>query len=620
MRLILVTERTRPGSDEVSRRETVLQGEEIRMGRGSPMEISLPEIDVDYHHATVSTEGGQIKLSAVGVNGIMLGKKEVRDVVLASGTTARVDKYEFTAEPGRDGADHVLVMRVLAEAPGRRAKRKEKRALADVLPGQRPLAWLFLLAILGAFVLWPMSDVLTRTVPDQGEVVVTVLKKGETRDPHPMEALWSSGPLSKAHQGMGGDCSGCHLRAFEKTTPAACLSCHADLTRHADQAKHPGMALSGDNCSDCHKEHMGGEEPTLTDVQYCTSCHENQIATGPGTHLKPMSGYMADHPNFEPEIITAVSRGPDGKLKPELIPRPFPKDAVLQEKSGLRFPHDKHMARDGVALLTGRQPLGCADCHSTEADGNLMRPIKMERDCGGCHQLEFAPAGVAISLPHADEAGIAKIVRAYFEERVAEGTVVVKAEKTNRRRRLGGQDHNVGGLLANSAWAGEETDRQLDSIFGLRLCATCHEAQKVGDAETASGWLVQPALLQRHWMPRAEFSHERHKEMNCEGCHAASTSSSATDVLMPQVAVCRDCHRVQGQEDAVIAYLEDLTGQPLAHLTASNGSVPPELPPLKPGSKAVSAECSTCHQYHKSDETPVSPAHAELYKAALGEE
>ncbi|MEM9044366.1 MAG: cytochrome c3 family protein [Pseudomonadota bacterium] len=619
MRLILVTERTRPGSDEVSRRETVLQGDEIRMGRGSPMEISLPEIDVDYHHASVVAEGGQVKLAAVGDNGIMLGKKEVHDVVLAPGTTARIDKFEFTAEPGRDGADHVLVMKVLAEAPGRRVARKQKRALADVLPGKRPLAWVFMLAILGAFVLWPMSDVLTRTVPAKDEVVVTVLKEGEKRNPHPMEALWSTGPLSKAHQNMGGDCSGCHLRPFEQTTAAACFSCHADLTRHADPEQFPDMQLGGNKCSNCHKEHLGGDVPTQTEAATCTNCHANEIAGVKNQNLKPLSSFVVDHPNFQPEIIASVSRGPDGKLKPELIPRPFPQGTVLQEKSGLRFPHDKHMAKDGVALLTGKQPLGCSDCHSTEADGNLMRPIKMERDCGGCHQLEFAPAQVAISLPHADEAGIAEIVRGYFNDRVAEGSVVVKAENTNRRRRLGGQDTNVGGLLANAEWAAEQTERQLDAIFGIRLCATCHEAQKVGDAQTASGWLVQPALLQRHWMPRANFSHERHKEMDCEGCHAATTSSSASDVLMPQISICRDCHSVEGgEDDEIIAFLEGVTGQDLMALT---GRPRPAAPaPAKPGTKAASADCATCHSYHKAGEAPTSPAHAELYKAALGGE
>ncbi|MEM9370073.1 MAG: cytochrome c3 family protein, partial [Pseudomonadota bacterium] len=323
---------------------------------------------------------------------------------------------------------------------------------------------------------------------------------------------------------------------------------------------------------------------------------------------KPLSTFTDDHPNFEPSIITAVARGESGELEPTFLPRPFPKDAVLQELSGLKFPHDKHMAKDGVALLTGRQALACNDCHQTEADGNLMRPIKMERDCGGCHQMAFAPAGTAISLPHADEAAIAKIVEDYFVARIQDGAVAIQPEKTTRRRRLGNQVQKVAGNTLNASWAKEETARQLDAIFGKTLCATCHESQKVGDASTASGWLVQPALLQRHWMPRANFSHKRHEEMKCDGCHAASGSKSATDVLMPQISGCRDCHRIESdQKDELMAFLSDIVSPAKADAQTTSS--------VAPSTKAAPAACVTCHGFHLEDRPPVSPAHAELYQS-----
>ncbi|MBY8976273.1 cytochrome c3 family protein [Rhodobacteraceae bacterium NNCM2] len=605
MRLLLVTERTRAGSDEVSRRETVLQGAEIRMGRGSPMEINLPEIDVDYHHATVVDDGGALRITAVGENGLTSGKKRVHDIVLAPGVTVRIDRFEFSAEPGRDGADHVLVMKVLPEVQSARVARREKRALVDVLPSRRLLSWVFAIAILGVFIIWPMSAVLTRTTPEKGEVVLSDRGKDEVRKPHPMEALWITGPLSKAHAEIGGECGSCHLRPFEKTTDAACLSCHATTENHITPAGHPQASLDGMQCSDCHKEHNGGESPVVSSASLCADCHADIVAVAPETKLRPISTFLSDHPNFEPEIITAVERGDDGKLHPVLLPKPFPKDAVLEEISGLRFPHDKHLAKDGVALISGKQPLACNDCHQVEADGNLMRPIRMERDCGGCHQMAFAPAGTAISLPHADEAGIAKIVHDYFFERVAEGEVELPAEKSSNRRRLGRRDRNLGGEALTEAWAAEESERQLDAIFGTTLCATCHEAQKVGDAATASGWLVQPALLQRQWMPRANFSHKRHEEMECTSCHAAPESKAATDVLMPQISTCRECHKIEaGREDPLLAYLGSLGAAEEAPLQSA---------PV--GKKNAPVECVTCHGFHVEGKEPMSPAHAELYEA-----
>ena len=604
MRLLLVTQRTRAGSDETSRRETVLDHDPIRIGRGASMEITLPEIDIDYHHATLTETEAGLLLSAVGENGLMVGRKRVQTVTLGPGTSVEISGYRFTAEAGRDGADHVLLMEVLPPKPAR--VRRERRSLADVLPGQRPLAWIACIAILGALIAWPLVHSLSRDLPQPGEIVVTQIAEGEVRAPHPMEALWSSGPMSEAHAGIGGDCGACHQRPFERTSSNACLACHATVTTHALPEGHDTTAMG--QCSDCHKEHNGGKRPVVTASNGCTDCHAQIASLAPQTDLRPISDFVGDHPNFEPAIITGISRAEDGGLKPVLLPRPFPKDAVLQEKSGLRFPHDKHLSEDGVVLLSGKQRLECADCHQTEADGNLMRPIKMERDCGGCHVMEFAPAGTAIALPHADEAGIARIVRGYFEARLADGSVEVAPEQPVSRRRLGGKATRVAGAALTQEWAQEQTESQLDAIFGKRLCATCHEAQKVDDIAVASGWLVQPALLQRHWMARANFSHKSHDEMKCSGCHAAEKSGAASDVLMPQIGTCRECHVQDGAGDPILDTLRGLLSSEAEAREAAGTA-----------GDAAPATCVTCHGFHLEGQAPMSPPHAEAWLKLTGQ-
>ncbi|MEL6476650.1 MAG: FHA domain-containing protein [Pseudomonadota bacterium] len=613
MRILLVTQRSRAGSDEVSRRETVLDHDPIRIGRGAPMEINLPEIDVDYHHATLTEQGGSLTLTGVGENGLMVGKKRQDSVVLTPGTAVEIGRHRFTAETGRDGADHVLVMEVLPAKPVR--TRREKRSLAQVLPGRRPLAWVACLAILGGLVIWPMLHVFSRDVPAEDEIVVTALAENEVRAAHPIEALWSSGPMSKAHAGIGGDCGACHLRPFEQTTSAACLSCHATVTTHALPEGHSGDMLAEAQCSDCHKEHNGGERPVVEASTGCTNCHGQIASIAPNTNLRPISGFQGDHPNFEPAVITEVAVAADGTLQPVLLPRPFPENAVLQEKSGLRFPHDKHLSADGVVLISGKQRLTCNDCHQTEADGNLMRPIKMERDCGGCHIMEFAPAGTGIALPHADEAGIAKVVRGYFEARLAEGSVEIAQEQPRSRRRLAGKATQVAGAALTQEWVEQQTEAQLDAIFGKRLCATCHEAQKVDQVATATGWQVQPALLQRHWMPRAEFSHKSHEEMDCAGCHAARQSKAATDVLMPQISVCRDCHMQEGQPDPILETFRGLLGAEAEAQTAADGAEPAVTAATTTKVDPAPATCVTCHGFHLEGEAAMSPAHAEAWAA-----
>ena len=54
MRLSLITVKHRPDSDDVSRRETLVEGETLRVGRGADVDVNLPDVDVAYHHATLT--------------------------------------------------------------------------------------------------------------------------------------------------------------------------------------------------------------------------------------------------------------------------------------------------------------------------------------------------------------------------------------------------------------------------------------------------------------------------------------------------------------------------------------------------------------------------------------
>ena len=85
MKLLLVTLRKRAGSDDVSRRETILDGTEFLVGRAMSSEINLSDIDIDYHHATIRLDGGQIRISAESEGGLKSGRKKVNEANLSSG-------------------------------------------------------------------------------------------------------------------------------------------------------------------------------------------------------------------------------------------------------------------------------------------------------------------------------------------------------------------------------------------------------------------------------------------------------------------------------------------------------------------------------------------------------
>jgi len=70
------------------------------------------------------------------------------------------------------------------------------------------------------------------------------------------------------------------------------------------------------------------------------------------------------------------------------------------------------------------------------------------------------------------------------------------------------------------------------------------------------------------YMKNGWFDHAAHKTESCESCHAAPKSSKASDLLLPGISSCRDCH---GGEKA-------------------KADVP--------------SSCALCHSYHAGDGAP----------------
>lgn len=592
MRILLVTLRKRAGSDEVSRRETLLDAEQIRIGRGVSMEINLPDLDVDFHHADVELVNGQLVLKSVADGGLKVGRRKQNEAALGAGEDVRIGRFRFRAEPGRDDAAAVLVMEeVPEEKKGRRfAIGGGKRRIDEVLPSRRTLSWALVLLILGVFVGWPMSDVLTREPPSDDAVVAEGMLRTDVPDPSPMEIAWTSGPISESHAMIQDDCGACHLRPFQMVANNACLACHATVENHTDVDRHPSMALDNMRCAHCHKEHNGGAAPTETASTACATCHADIKAIAPDSQMADIHGFATDHTPFKMAVVVGVGQGENGNLVPQVERVPFDPENPPSEGSGLKFPHATHLAEGGVLSPTGRVELKCGSCHEPDASGNLMTPVRFDEDCAGCHKMTFNAAGIERELPHAKEDEVARILTDYFIAAALEGGVTTPNAPepvTRKRRRIAGENTAQvrEAQLSDSdrgiaiEWAKQEAVQQMDTIFGTRLCGTCHEARKTEDEAGTARWQVMPAILQRHWMPRARFDHAPHKVMDCTTCHNAPESTRASDVLMPGIALCQGCHQGEGKIDG------------------------------------ARSECVDCHEYHIPGRTPMSPVHAAIFQA-----
>src|SRR5690606_12399969 len=90
-----------------------------------------------------------------------------------------------------------------------------------------------------------------------------------------------------------------------------------------------------------------------------------------------------------------------------------------------------------------------------------------------------------------------------------------------------------------------EAERQ----FSQRGCVTCHQVDQMPGAEGVERWQVLPVRLNDDWYSAARFDHQSHLtqakqrgDALCLSCHKADSSSDSSDILMPTLAQCVDCH------------------------------------------------------------------------------
>ena len=338
----------------------------------------------------------------------------------------------------------------------------------------------------------------------------------------------------------------------------------------------------GNDCADCHKEHSATDSITRTDQAGCTSCHSDMDKAGFDSELRPATDFLDDHPSFmlsmheweasEGWQNTRVALSTDG----------------IQENSNLIFPHDVHMSEEGIDGMQGVEILSCSDCHEPEKGGMQMKAVTMEQHCSDCHQLTFDLDRPDRVVPHGSPPDLMRTLREYYAYRFLNGDNEAEAPKqaggiaspSVREARRPGRvarpkvisDMIVNANADSSATMTEQANAYIDarvaqaasSLFEKQTCTICHEISKSGDS--AVPWEVKPVKLNEDWMPLAEFSHGSHENMQCSGCHDAVNSTESSDVLMPDITSCRDCH---GGEDST-------------NLLQSN--------------------CVTCHAFHLEDQ------------------
>ena len=524
---------------EIIRDRTVEQ-DTLSIGRSSENDIHLPDLAVEQKHATIhQLNNGDLAVASVGTMGFTHDGRKTTSASIdpATGGELGFGTYRLQISLNANGAPTITISQV--ESTLGADDTTGGFALAAALPSKRAMAWLGLLVIVLAFLAIPIYTHLNRS---------TGVGDFDQESQVKMDASWSTGALSTAHHGLEDNCEACHVKPFESVRDETCLTCHEAIGDHADvprQNTGRGPLSKGDeiqwaiadmfgkegqgSCTTCHTEHEGEGRMEPTAQKFCAECHNGMDSRLTDTALANAADFGDAHPQFQ--AVFHPTLGSDETARVSLSKKPV-------EQHGLKFPHELHMNNSGgVARMASNigskkgygSNLVCADCHTPTADKNSFLPVDMEDDCEACHSLVYDRVGTTFrSLRHGNVAEMQADLRAM--DRAPRRPVT-----TGRRRpgeyAQGGRYYQNFGRPARSYIAVNR------ALAPDGVCGECHiPTTKNGKAD------VMPVHLRDSYFIHGYFDHNAHEQEDCTTCHAADTSKSATDLLMPEIAICRDCH------------------------------------------------------------------------------
>ncbi len=566
---------------EIIRPRTFEQAE-LSIGRNTECDIHLPDLAVTLSHAVIRQIGpSRAEITATaGLPFDVDGRSTERAEVDAQrGANIRIGAHVIAVSREAESDAIVLtVERVGAVSDASEAKDEAKVfSLGAALPGKRVMAWSFIGLVLALFLAWPIWSFYANS-------------QAADRDrPTAFHAdeMWSSGKLSLVHAQLENNCKACHAQPGVAVRDTSCVACHDAVHDHADPKRlaaarfEPSagakaqLAFKGafnvpeGRCVDCHTEHEGATAMPVTAQKFCSDCHAALKERLTDTTILNASDFGTDHPQFRPAVRTSAM--------PPVVQR-LSLDARPIEDNGLKFPHNVHLsATNGVARMAQTmqveygfgKALDCADCHVPDPSGTRFRPVTMEQNCQMCHSLAFDRIdGTVRTLRHGDPKQVVADLKAFYR---STGPVRPINLGGNARRRPG--DFAAQATSAQFSFAAAQRGGRADGAIRQTfseggVCFECHKV--VSPAQSGTGTFgVVPVKLPDRYMKKGWFDHASHQTETCVSCHAAPTSASAGDLLLPKIESCRACH---GGEDA---------------------------------RKEVKSSCAMCHDFHRDDAAPL---------------
>ncbi|ASJ74286.1 cytochrome c3 family protein [Granulosicoccus antarcticus] len=519
----------------------------LHIGSAPDQDLQLVGADVLPQHAdlTVSGKGARISCrrgALVSVNGTE-GKKfdlSADDVVEFGGNRIEVS----VAPTGFDVA--IVVSRSSANEPAS-YEQSYKTDLSQTRLAPRFFGWALSLTILVVTMLIPLayhfmskSETITQATNMSWPITDT---------------LWSSGPLHKVHSSLDESCNSCHVELFQKVTNDSCQTCHEDTQDHivaVTENQHLPIEMNG-TCASCHREH---NEPVsslvITSNNLCVDCHAPHDLQTDSTPLERVEGFgEGTHAAFQLSLLAPPEGGSYDSTDEWLVERVSPTGA--EENSQLKFNHEIHYDSSKVTLDQG-DALSCATCHDLSVDGEHFEDIEFELNCAnsGCHELELDPRN---RLPHGQPDVTVAAIEGFYLRKFGNPDKINSTTIVDRRRRVD-RSNDDAEKCSGSAYecARELAARKIEQQFTKTGCVTCHTIDDVG-GEVLDRYQVAVVKLNKDYLANARFDHQAHGVLvepggvesftgddSCVYCHAAPTSSTSADILIPAIDNCTTCH------------------------------------------------------------------------------
>jgi len=549
-------------NDQAATQQTQVTGNALDIGRGTGNGLLLDDLHIALRHAVIEYVDGRYVIKDLeSRSGTYVNHRAVRMSPLADGDGVHIGNFNLLIHvPAQDGPLTIEVMREGTE---------------DVTESTAPVSYLARYRLAESFFTkkrltwWGLGFIVG------GGIVLLLL--GEIslgKKVWHASILLSPGEVTPAHQFIAHKCAQCHADTWRVPSSRACTTCHTGLVHQANQLFTP-------ECVSCHREHRS-DHKALTTIgdQFCVQCHADLRTEGGqapqfATHIR---GFDNGHPEFS-VIVEGQNEQQATRLK-------LSDKAALRDTSAIKLNHQVHLTPERIKKITSKT-LTCTSCHKMDAQGAYMLPITYTEHCAECHRLEFDNRFPGQVVDHGNQPeDIQEFLKNnFFTSRCLELAGLPQARPPAGEpevvRRPGQapsasrepQTATPASVIQCRDEGVREAQKRLYAGGKQSVCGFCHILQNPPPGRQLPT-VVRPEIPAR-WFTHGKFDHQAHirattlkatatNKNPCELCHrpdlAASKSTETSDVLLPGIASCQECHSSTG---------------------------------------GVSFQCVTCHQYHE---------------------